>query len=247
MDRLTNDDMQRIVGFMPKDVLKLMKDRGAILGGGYLRARISGETVSDIDLFSETKEVAEISATALAGEREVKVYRTRNAFTVLSQGRIPVQFIHRWTFKDAAALIQSFDFTVAQAAIWWAADHWHSVASGLFYPDLAAKRLRYLRPKRHEDAGGSLLRMQKFLKRGYDISPEDMAAVIARLLNDVHDSDTWANKGEEGRTKVLAGLLRKVDPLTIIDGLEPSDDSLEDDETPPGTPPLQEPPDDIQF
>lgn len=235
MERLTHDDMLRIVGRMPRDVVALMKERGCILGGGYIRARVAGEEPSDIDLFSPSVDAAEVSASRLADGRSVKVYRTRNAFSVLTPNRIAVQFIHRWQFSDADALIRSFDFTVAQAAIWWAGEEWHSITSTLFYADLAAKRLRYLRPDRHEDAGGSLLRVQKFLHRGYNISPEDLAAVIARLFSGVKDSGLWASSGEEGRTKVLAGLLRQVDPLAIIDGLEPTDDSLE--EAPMPTPP----------
>ena len=152
--------------------------------------------------------------------------------------RLPVQFIHRWTFNDGGALIESFDFTVAMAAIWFdrEAQRWQSVASPHFYPDLASRRLRYSFPKRNEDAGGSILRVQKFLGRGYQISPEEFGKVIARLIGGVNPDTKFWEAGEVERAAVLVGLLRQADPLTVIDGLEPSDDSLD----PPGKPEFRE-------
>lgn len=243
MDTLSTDDMLSIIGFMPKDVRELLERRNAslVLAGGYVRARISREDPSDIDLFSPSKEDAKSGAEALAAGRQgATVYRTRNAFSVLCQGRIPVQFIHRWTYPTARELLLSFDFTIAQAAIWRDGDHWRSACTSHFYPDLAAKRLHYLSPNRHEDAGGSLLRMQKFLSKGYSISPESMAAVVARLIRGVNAETRFWQAGEQAQGKVLAGLLRKVDPLTIVDGL-PTADSLEDEADPPPIAPAPPP------
>ncbi len=228
------DDMRRVIGFLPKDLLKLMRAHPIYLAGGYLRARIAGETVNDIDLFCDNAEAAETFATALAAQREVKPYRTRNAYTVIAPPRLPVQFIHRWTFADAGSLIESFDFTVAMAAIWFdrAADRWVSIASPHFYPDLASKRLRYSFPQRNEDAGGSLLRVQKFLGRGYHIAPEELGKVIARFIGGVKPGTAFWDSGEVERAAVLVGLLRQADPLTVIDGLTPSDDSFDEPSAP---------------
>jgi hypothetical protein len=226
---LCADDMRRVIGFLPKDLIKLMRAHPIYLAGGYLRARIAGEQVNDIDLFCDSAGAAETYSTALAAQREVKPYRTRNAFTVIAPPRLPVQFIHRWTFADAASLIESFDFTVAMAAIWFdrTSDRWLSATSPHFYPDLASKRLRYSFPQRNEDAGGSLLRVQKFLGRGYHIAPEEFGKVIARLVGGVNPDTKFWEAGEVERAAVLVGLLRQADPLTVIDGLTPSDDSLD--------------------
>ncbi len=234
MANLTFDDMHRALGFLPKDIIKMMKAHPIFLAGGYIRAHIAGEDATDIDLFGETKEACDTFASALAADRNVTPYRTRNAFTIIAPPRVPVQFIHRWTFSEAAALIESFDFTVARACIWFdrKAGAWQSAADPQFYPDLAARRLRYCFPVRNEDAGGSLLRVQKFIKRGYDISPEQFANVIARLLGGVREESGFWSSSEDASGKVLAGLLRQVDPMTIIDGLHPSDDSMEEPSAP---------------
>ena len=233
--RLSLDDMRRLVGSLPKDLVAMLRTRQVYLAGGFVRAKIAGEPVNDIDLFAADATAAERQATALAAAREVVVHRTKNAFTVICPPRLPVQFIHRWAFTDPAALISSFDFTVAQACLWFdqGKSAWSSIAAPRFYRDLAAKRLVYTSPVRNEDAGGSILRVQKFLKRGYDISPEQLGMVLARLVGGVRDGSGFWQAGEREKAAVLVGLLRQADPLTVIDGLEPSDDSLEEPPTPP--------------
>lgn len=219
MNKLINSDLQLIVSRLPRDVAKILKERGIILGGGFLRATIAGEKPADIDLFGKTKEQLEAAALVLEKERfGSKLHRSKNAFTVLSGTRMPVQFIHRWLFETPDACMDSFDFTVAQAVIWFQDGAWHSCCHDRFYIDLAARRLTYCAPVRNEDAGGSLLRVRKFLSRGYNIQAPALAAVLARLCMGVAE---FRNVSDEARTtQVLCGLLREVDPLVAIDGID---------------------------
>lgn len=227
MATLRSDDLRRIVGLLPKDVLEIIKTEQVFLAGGYIRARVAGEIVSDIDLLvGSDKKAGELADKLCASRGDKKPWRTKNAFTITETGKTPVQFIKRWTFNEPQALIDSFDFTIAQACVWFDGTQWKSLTSEHFYPDLASKRLRYTFPIRHEDAGGSILRVQKFIKRGYDIAPEELAKVIARLLSGVDNGSKFWESGEEAKAKVITSLLRHVDPLTIIDGI-PADDCLE--------------------
>ena len=93
-----------------------------------------------------------------------------------------------------------------------------------FYPDLAAHRLVYTFPKREEAVGGSILRVRKFLQRGYNIQAWSLAGVISRLLIAVEKDSILAKNGEQGLTKVITGLLREVDPLVVVDGVEAVDE-----------------------
>jgi hypothetical protein len=243
MNQLHLDDLRGVVGFLPEDIITILKTTNTVVAGGFIRARVAHEDAADIDLFTATADAGGLLAQALADRRQVKLFRTRNAFTILSPPRAPVQFIHRWSYADPLDLVASFDFTIAQAAVWWAPTErlWMSAVSPMFYRDLAARRLRYTFPARHEDVGGSLLRVQKFIRKGYDISPEQLASVISRLLSGVRqfrDDEPEMNglwgKGEVGRAAVLAGLLRLVDPMMVIDGITPHPDMLAgpDDDNP---------------
>lgn len=243
---LIPEDLHHVLSRLPRDVASLLQKRSSLmLGGGFMRSIICGETVNDIDLFGPSVETLEAIAKSFAVEREARFHRTDNAFTVLTQGRVPVQFIHRWTYDDPAKLLAEFDFSIAQAVIWWTPSgigEWRSLTSEHYYPDLASKRLRYLTPDRQEDAGGSLMRMRKFLARGYHIEAHSLAMVVARLVQGVRDPGRFDD--EKWLGSVLTGLLREVDPLTVVDGLELVD---ENQVAAPVAPSAAGEPDDIQF
>lgn len=147
-----------------------------------------------------------------------------------------MRFITRWTFDTADALVASFDFTVCQAAIWRTGPQsnaaWASATGKGFYVDLAGRRLVYTSPKREEEAGGSLLRVLKYAKRGYSIQVSSLGAVVARLACAVRHSSLASD--EAGAAQVLTGLLREVDPLLVIDGFEVVDDHSPETEVPNG-------------
>ena len=225
---LTNNDLSYVVRRLPRDVRDLlMKHQGQLfVGGGFIRATITGETPNDVDLFGVSVELLNQAAGELAASRgDTKTHRTKNAITLLTRDRLPIQFITRWLFSDMHALVGSFDFTLCQAAIGARTGQFYSEASDAFYVDLAARRLVYTSPRRDEEAGGSLMRVLKYVKRGYSIQANSFGAVIARLAIKLRDSHL--TESEEGTARVLTGLLREVDPLSVVDGL----DIVEDEET----------------
>lgn len=212
MRELNRQDLAWAVRRLPCSVRDLLKKHGpkVFLAGGYLRAVIAGEKVSDIDLFIPSKDYGEACAKELAGDGKPHV--TDNAFTVRTRPT-PTQFIHRWVYDSPAACLTEFDFTIAQAAIWWNSDpaaQWMSLCADSFYEDLSARRLVYTSPKRIEDAGGSMLRVLKFYQKGYRIPLDCLGGVIARLAVAVKE-EGW-RRGEEQIAKVITGLLHEVDP-----------------------------------
>lgn len=238
MSALIAEDLHHILARLPKDVASLLRETpGLMLAGGFIRSTITGEPVSDIDLFGPSKDMLDNTAKTFALDRKARYHATENAFTVLTPGRHAIQFIHRWTYTDPAAVIADFDFTIAQAAIWWsppdplvegAQGHWCSAVSDTYYADLASRRLRYLAPARHEDAGGSLLRARKFLKRGYHIEAQSLAKVVARAARGVREVAEAID--EQRFSHLLTAVLREVDPLTVVDGLDLVDEHQKTDD-----------------
>jgi hypothetical protein len=218
MTTLLESDLHFVLTRLPKDIRNLMKKHGLILGGGFIREVIAGNKANDIDLFGGTLVQLLSAALELQQDRNARKLETPNAITLITPTRMPVQFIKRWLFPGAAEVVASFDFTVCQAAIWFADGRWHSQISDRFYCDLAARRLVYTSPQREEEAGGSMMRVRKFLARGYSIQASSLGAVIARLVAKVRNSDLAAT--EAGTAQVLTGLLREVDPLLVVDGVE---------------------------
>lgn len=232
MRELLPKDVHWILRRLPKQVTSVLRAYpGRIfLAGGAIRACVANEDVADFDLFAPNAELAELVALKLEGMR---IWKSKNATTVWLKepSTPPIQIIHRWTYDKPEELIESFDFTVAKAVLWFQAPAlstdiqpaldagWRSLIHDDFYPDLAAKRLTYTKPQRNEDAGGSLLRVLKFYQKGYRIPLDSMAAVVARLCMGVELAELVVLKTdgglshEEALGQVLTGLLHEVDPL----------------------------------
>jgi hypothetical protein len=226
---LKPNDLSYIIRHIPKDIREMMikngGDEGIKIGGGFIRSIVAGEKISDIDIFGSSKDQMKIISGELAYLRGCAIHESDNAITLLSPPRWPVQFITRWSFTSADQCMMSFDFTIAQAVIWYEPEqqegkiHWRSLCHPDFYSDLAAHRLVYTFPIRDEDAGGSVMRVRKFLSKGYNIQPASFAGVISRLCYGV-DHVRNAVPDEQFLSKILQALLVEVDPLVIVDGQE---------------------------
>jgi len=189
------------------------------LAGGFIRAIIAGEKPQDIDLFlNEPLGKLEAIANTLPG---LKIHISGNAITVV-RPRMSIQFIHRWSYDTVDALIESFDFTIAQTVVYYDGGKFEGCCAADFYEDLAARRLVYTHPRRDEEAGGSMLRVLKFYQRGYRIPLESLSGVIARIAQKIDwaEIDKCPDDKELYLTKIISGLLREVDPNVKIDGVE---------------------------
>ena len=81
---LSQHDLRAAVRRLPISVNEMMKRHGnkLIIAGGYLRSVISGEAVSDIDIFASDPDFAKKCAHDLAEENHKKVWESKNAITV---------------------------------------------------------------------------------------------------------------------------------------------------------------------
>lgn len=209
MPELSAHDLSWCVRRLDSRVAKFVRDNAAaaFVAGGYIRSTIAREPVADVDVFISSAVKLEDHLRSLLGTPEIderKVHRTANAVTIRWTPR--VQIIHRWTFRDAADAIERFDFTIARAAIWFDGSAWRSVCDDAYYADLAARRVVYCSPQREEEPGGSLLRLLKFVRRGYTAPVESVAAILARVTADLPAGS------EADRAAAIVTRLREVDP-----------------------------------
>ena len=213
---LNKQDLHFCVKRLPKKLKKLIEEEKTtiIIAGGYIRSVITGEKISDIDVFAGDRKTSEDLAWKLANNKW-DLYKTGNAITIKNL-YIPVQFIHRWVYDNPFDVLKSFDFSICQAAIWYDKEEkkWSSSCEDSFYQDLAAKRLVYTSPERNEDAGGSVLRILKYYQRGYRIPLDSFGAVLARLFESIE----WdSGMAEHDIATLITGLLLEVDPAGFID------------------------------
>jgi len=226
MQNMTKEDLAWCVRRIPQNLKNVMKEHGTKIsvGGGFVRSCITGDKLNDIDIFTNSKDTADILSTALAKEMKCQPIKTKNAITLLRHVSTPFQFIHRWVYEHPRDILSDFDFTICCSSIWFdghsenditetEADGWKGVVHDCFYQDLAAKRLRYTHPVRDEEAGGSLIRVLKYYNKGYRITLSSLGGVAARLFGAVEGVDF----NEKFLSNVLTGLLVEVDPSTITE------------------------------
>lgn len=198
--KLNDKDIDRAIKLLPDAVKSVLYEGKQYVAGGFLRSVVSRERIKDIDLFSRTPEDALAGAKTLnfitTSVGEYKVITTKNAYSLKNVSGHFVQFIHRWTHATPEELIKSFDFTIAKAALWYDTEKgmWDSLVDENFYSDLAARRLNFQFPERKEDAAGSLLRVLKFVKKGYHIPNDSLAGVVARVAK--HAESVELNTGD---------------------------------------------------
>jgi len=183
---LPNEVVVKVVATLPLPVKRMLRMSGLFLAGGFVRSVVEGEKPKDVDIWVSSKEEAQRWARLLSGALHRGSFATSNAITI-SFPDTAIQFITRWTFQTPEEVIKTFDFTIAQAVVWFdkGVGEWKGLCAETFLDDVANKRLVYTSPVREEDAAGSLLRVNKFVARGYTISDEDMGRVTARVVKKV--------------------------------------------------------------
>jgi hypothetical protein len=218
---LRNCDLNYCVARLPWQLREAVEEReisDAIIAGGFIRATIAREDVNDVDVFVPSEAVAQSLAADLVKRKlgsgtAGHVFETKNALTLTCFAPV-IQIVHRWPFSGPAGVLNLFDFTVCRAAMWFGisreGDRWTSQIGDSFYADLAAKRLVYTWPSIAEaEPGGSMLRLMKYLRRGYHPPLDTIAAVTARCAAQAqYLCDTKARALEQD----IIENLREIDP-----------------------------------
>ncbi len=205
--KLIDHDLNYCLRLLPWQLSYLLGEfPGSIVAGGFIRSVVSSEPISDIDVWTPNAEMAKAMAEKLShqafSQTDTKLISTANAITVVGL-EWPVQFVHKWTFDSAEAVLDHFDFTIARACLWHdKVKAWCGECDDRFYPDLAAKRLVYCDSTPIDGCGGSMLRLLKFYRKGYRAPLETIATLIERVA-----------KYSSERSMDIVSILAEIDPV----------------------------------
>lgn len=197
---------------------------GAILAGGAVRdmechpmgliGALLANTIRDFDLFFPSREKAldaawrMVSAGNMGKRKEVYVHQSEFALTFIdvplqtfptneNEYCFPrdVQLIWRCSFEGTADLLDQFDFTVTQFAMWMDEDGRIHIG----YYDTAledAKFRRLVYTGRTECQFSTLHRTQKYFQRGYKMKKRMMASIVGDIMKK-YNPDTVAENVEQ--------------------------------------------------
>ncbi|MGL5014698.1 MAG: hypothetical protein ACRC6V_10465 [Bacteroidales bacterium] len=151
---------------------------GVVLAGGALTSMFSGQPVNDLDMyFSSPKALSEF----LDWNELFIQSATDKALTctirTAQYSSVTIQCIYFDYFEKAEDIFESFDFSVNMAA--YDFDSGEFVFHPEFFKDLAMKKLVF-NPKTCFPIV-SMMRTQKYIKRGYTISNKDFRKIILEI------------------------------------------------------------------
>lgn len=183
---LTAADKSRVVKALPDDLVRYLKaSRGRLfVCGGFIRDVALGDEPKDIDVFGTDGELVKTSGLALGAERPEGSKSTVYSISIKNPD-LPIQFVWTWPVASPKVAIDRMDFTMCQAAMWWASGQWRSLCSSEFYPDTDEKRLRYTWPSREGTAGRSLVRAMRFVERGWKFPADEITRLVAHTALEV--------------------------------------------------------------
>ena len=201
--------------FLPRVVLDALKESAgnAYVAGGFCRDLFRDETPNDIDIFFSCLRAHDNLLDYLNTAEEI-VYRALSNCTVVDIWKFPkhdieeflkIYLFRRGYYKDVNSLLSSFDFTCCQAAFWYDPSGAEFVfsAGDSFIADARVKTLNYAYPERNGSAADSFMRMLRFLRRGWWVSDDTVAAVLSRALAKL------SGKSVEDLEKALAAMIAR--------------------------------------
>lgn len=216
-----------------KEIMEIQSYRGKVfVAGGVIRSTYEGGVPADIDVFTTDNSVETAIKHELCLRKHVTkkrgIYTTDHALT-LQQYSPAIQLISRWHFRSPVKVSEAFDFTCCTAVMWVRPNgDWAGIADVNFEDDIGKRLLRWTNPKDAE-IGGTLLRVLKYSRKGYNIIPEEFAKILA-AYNKATASEFWKKTGGDCACHLLenptemAKLMREVDPLPPTQPEEPVDD-----------------------
>lgn len=151
---------------------------GVYLAGGALTSMFSGQAINDLDCyFSSPKALSEFLDNNSIYIQSATDKALTCTITTSRYSSVTLQCIYFDYFEKAEDIFDSFDFTVNMAAFDFDSEEF--VFHPEFFKDLASKKLVF-NPKTCFPIV-SMMRTQKYIKRGYSISNKDFRKIILEV------------------------------------------------------------------
>ena len=170
---LNNKRTNRCRDYFCELILNELQNYKVWVAGGAIRSWFANERRSDIDLFFPSEKGRNKALNHIKGIGSEVVFENENVTKVRHKDKYTLDFCKQY-FPDPEKTISDFDFTVAMFACnresFWCGEE--------SFMDLASKRLCFNQiPFPHS----SLMRLQRYIKKGYWMCSEEAVKFTAVL------------------------------------------------------------------
>jgi hypothetical protein len=208
------DFTEMIVAALPTEIRELAISEGPniLIAGGFCRDVMTGAEPKDIDIFSVSSQAMHNAIHNFDWTEHYTARLTANAKSFIHDDDGPdVQFISRVYYADHFEAVKSFDFSICQVGVFYIPGKgWEGICTVEYMEDLPEFKMRYTAPERDEDPGASLLRMVKFVSRGYKIAEADIARVMGRFVVKLDEEPRSVPETEESATERVKAAFRRI-------------------------------------
>jgi len=163
-------------------LVEVLKENGAMIVGGAIRSVFTGDKINDYDIFFKSEEDLQTVYHYLSGlKKEYKdMSMTSNAYSFFrKKNKTRIQLIRVFIFKDVNDIFGKFDFTVCMGA--YDVSHSEFIFGERFFRDNSSKRL--VINLETEYPLNTMLRIRKYLKKGYRITGMEMVKLGLAVNN----------------------------------------------------------------
>jgi hypothetical protein len=204
---------------IPENVITMLKEHKVILAGGALERLANNDKVNDLDLYFRSKHSVYSFLQSLMGQDYRCICKGPRSliFKNSKHENVIINAITFKYFKDANEVISYFDYDCCKCALDFSTNE--LITSPNFWSSTQMKVLSYtgsLYPV------GALLRMQKYVKRGY--TPD--YSTILKLFRDIKNINTDQQDVLEEQIGGLYGLEFDIKGLTLDQIIEKVDTEI---------------------
>lgn len=173
----TRFEKNKLYDYLGKSLVESLEEYNVILAGGTIASLFTSSEINDIDLYFRSKEdFAAFAERVMDGEW---ITSHTNKSTLFQYDELPVQLIHFSFFKEVEDVFNSFDFTVCMGAFDF------KTREFVFHKDfLKHNSQKILKFNSNTDYPlVSLMRTDKYQKKGYSISKTEMFRIILTCMD----------------------------------------------------------------
>lgn len=196
-------EINKLKNMMGHELWDLLSEQGCYIAGGALTSLFSNQEVNDIDVYFPSKEAFTHVLKVVYNEEEFRSdydlgyadaivqHVSRKAVLLTNAHGQKIQFIAHKFYPIGSSIFDDFDFTINMAMVYMHGDY--IVCHNEFFKHLAQRYLQVNTSTSYPLI--SVLRVDKYRKRGYNISKSQMLRLL--LAVNAKNIDSWDKLADE--------------------------------------------------